>query len=174
MLLPVFWLLILTLLAGMADGGHFTAAADQPPKQRRPDEMATIRKAMAAVAPLFRSKGKPRPSDWLANHSESGQTFDQYIASDPNRPTPARTTIYMQPLGTFGKSDRKLIDATADLLGRFYNVPVKTLDALSLDVVPAHARRKSPQTGASSCLPVSSSTTCSRRVGRPIQSPSWP
>lgn len=114
--------------------------------------MATIRQAMAAVVPLFHAKGKPRASDWLANHPESGQTFDQYIASDPNRPTPARTTIYIQPLGTIGKNDRKLIAATADLLGLFYNVPVKTLDALSLNVVPAQARRKSPQTGREQLL----------------------
>jgi archaemetzincin len=144
--------LIITLLAGMADGGKWQAAANQRPRGRTVEEMATIRRAMAAVTLLFQPKRKPGPSDWLANHPESGQTFEQYIAGDPNRPTPARTTIYIQPLGAFGKNDRKLIEATADLLGRFYNVPVKTLDALSLDAVPARARRKSPQTGREQLL----------------------
>lgn len=49
----------------------------------------------------FQSMPAPGPNDWLANHPESGQTFDQFVASHPNRPTPERRTIYLQPLGTF-------------------------------------------------------------------------
>src|SRR5437016_12199247 len=30
---------------------------------------------------------KPGPNDWLAVHDEPGQTFDEFKASQPNRPT---------------------------------------------------------------------------------------
>src|SRR2546428_4870312 len=29
---------------------------------------------------------EPRPGDWLAVHNERGQTFDEFKASQPNRP----------------------------------------------------------------------------------------
>jgi hypothetical protein len=39
---------------------------------------------LASVKPLFPVKGKPKPGDWLISHPEDGQTFDQYIESNPN------------------------------------------------------------------------------------------
>jgi archaemetzincin len=54
----------------------------------------------------FRPIPKPGPHDWLANHEESGQTFQQFVRSRPNVPDDVRTRIYLQPLGEFpaGKS----------------------------------------------------------------------
>ena len=49
----------------------------------------------------FEPMPQPAPNDWLANHQESGQTFDAFVRSQPNRPTPQRRTIYLQPLGKF-------------------------------------------------------------------------
>ncbi len=116
------------------------------------EEVAAIRAAMARVKPFFDVKGKSQAGDWLESHKEAGQTFDQYIAGDPNRPSRTRTTIYIQPIGSFSKTERKLLDATADLLGRFYNVPVKTLEPLALDVIPADARRINANTKAEQLL----------------------
>ncbi len=50
--------------------------------------------------------------------------------------------IYIQPLGQFAGRQLTLIDETAKMLAIFYNLPVKTLEAMSLDVVPAGERRK--------------------------------
>jgi archaemetzincin len=36
---------------------------------------------------------------------------------------------------------------TEDLLGRFYGVPVKTLDRIGMDAIPAKARRVHPTWG---------------------------
>ncbi len=49
----------------------------------------------------FEPMPQPGPSDWLANHQEAGQTFDTFVRSQPNRPSPQQHTIYLQPLGTF-------------------------------------------------------------------------
>src|SRR5262249_36465950 len=64
-------------------------------------DLQAIRAAGRAIQPLHVPKAKPRPGDWLAAHHEPGQTFDQYRATDPNRPTARRTTLYLQPLGDF-------------------------------------------------------------------------
>ena len=44
----------------------------------------------------------PGPSDWLANHPEPGQTFEQFVGSRPNRPDSRRNRLYLQPIGDFG------------------------------------------------------------------------
>ena len=43
----------------------------------------------------------PGPNDWLAEHHENGQTFDEFIQSDHNSPDEIRNFIYLQPIGQF-------------------------------------------------------------------------
>ena len=69
--------------------GDLTALS---PAQQRP---------FAPDAPEFEPIPKPSPHDWLAVHDEPGQTFDEFKASRPNRPTQERHVIYLQPLGAF-------------------------------------------------------------------------
>ena len=38
----------------------------------------------------------PQPNDWLANHAEVGQTFDQFTRSLPNRPDNRRCKLSLQ------------------------------------------------------------------------------
>lgn len=127
-------------LLSLACNGGAAPAADAASRADT-GNLTAIRDAMGKVKPFFQIKGKPKPGDWLENQPEAGQTFDQYLASNPNRPTAARTTIYIQPLGSFTAKEQKLLDATVDLLGRMYNVPVKKLEPLKLDVIPDKARR---------------------------------
>jgi archaemetzincin len=44
----------------------------------------------------------PEPGDWLAVHRETGQSFDEFVKSESNRPDNIRSKIYLQPLGEFG------------------------------------------------------------------------
>src|SRR5207245_11278932 len=62
---------------------------------------ALLQRAFAADDAAFDPIPSPRPDDWLAVHPEPGQTFDQFKASRPNRPTESRHIIYLQPLGEF-------------------------------------------------------------------------
>ena len=50
----------------------------------------------------------PSPNDWLANHAEPGQTFDDFRRSRPNRPDANRRAIYLQPLDDFPPAPAKL------------------------------------------------------------------
>jgi archaemetzincin len=77
--------------------------------------------------PFFKPMDKPGPNDWLASHPEAGQTFEEYINSDPTLPTAERKTIYVLPLGKFTPQEKKIIDITAGYLEAFYGLPVKEL-----------------------------------------------
>ncbi len=46
---------------------------------------------------------EPRPGDWLAEHPEKGQTFDDFSRIIPARPAEAQKRIYLQPLGEFAE-----------------------------------------------------------------------
>jgi archaemetzincin len=104
------------------------------------------------VRPLHRTKEKPRPGDWLAKHIESGQSFDAYLDESPVRADERRTTLYVQPLGRLDAGGEKLLRLTADMLGRFYGLPVKTLALLPPGTIPERARRTRAETGETQIL----------------------
>src|SRR5437016_5871922 len=77
---------------------------DAPPG---PGRVQALRAAAQVIRPLHAAKAPARPGDWLDQHQEAGQSFDQYRAGDPNRPTGRRTTLYLQPLGDFDPAQEK-------------------------------------------------------------------
>jgi archaemetzincin len=89
--------------------------------------------------------GTPQWGDWLTRHEESGQTFAQYLQSQPVTPTGKRTVIYVQPLGEFSDEQREIVELSAEYLGIYMNRPVKILEDLPLSVIPASARRVHPE-----------------------------
>ncbi|WP_422928509.1 archaemetzincin [Singulisphaera sp. PoT] len=108
------------------------------------ERRADLETAGRLLLPLHRKMGEPQPGDWLANHPESGQTFEEYGAGKPNRPSARRTTLYIQPWGNFDAEQTRLIAETSDFLKRFYGIPVKVLDRLRLEDVPSYARPRHP------------------------------
>ena len=63
--------------------------------------------------------------DWLASQKESGETFEEYLASKPTLPTPERRTIYIQPIGKFTAAQKRAVELSAEYMTAFYNLPVK-------------------------------------------------
>jgi archaemetzincin len=96
--------------------------------------------------------GKPQPGDWLAEHPESGQTYARYLKSKPVRPTKERGTLYVQPLGSFTDTQRKIVRRTAEYMQCHFGVPVKVRDDLPLSVIPEQVRRKHPTWGMEQIL----------------------
>jgi archaemetzincin len=90
---------------------------------------------------------KPGPSDWLANHKEKGQTFNQYFAAHPVRRSKELTTIYICLIGEFTPKQREVLTATEKYLGILYDSPVKIRKTISLDDIPPRAQRKHPTQG---------------------------
>ena len=99
--------------------------AGRPKKEA--NELSAIRSAGRVIAPLHESIGRTQDGDWLDEHEEPGQSFEEYRRGEPVRPTTLRTTIYLQPLGDFDPARALAIEATTALLGEFYGVPVRML-----------------------------------------------
>jgi archaemetzincin len=80
---------------------------------------------------------KPQPGEWLYEHEEEGQTFEQYIASRPNIPA-RHEKIYVLPIGDLsaGPSLRHLEDHTE----RYFMMPVEVLPAVSIEDTKARTR----------------------------------
>lgn len=106
----------------------------------------TLRGAFSADAPEFEPIPRPAPHDWLAVHPESGQAFDEFKASHPNRPTELRRVIYLQPLGEFAADHSPSIEKLREFAAAFFAMEVKALRAVSLETSKFTTRRN-PNTG---------------------------
>lgn len=110
-------------------------------------DLPALRAVAETLRPLMATKTPPRQGDWLAEHEERGQTFDQYAASRPNRPTAQRTKLYIQPIGEFTTAQQQLVEDTAELMGIVFGLPVTTLAPLADATIPDAARRVHPTWG---------------------------
>lgn len=133
------WLARSFLLAGTAPDAWEDETYQDPPIDAR--GLRAIEAAGERIRPLHRPKTPPRPGEWLDKHPEAGQTFAAYRQERPNHPTRQRSTIYLQPMGTFDANHERLLDQVAQALTRFFGVPVKRLEPLGMDKVPAWAHR---------------------------------
>ena len=116
-------------------------AASIPSFKRGQHTPDSLRELIDLLRPLHKKMGKPQPGDWLDMHDEEGQTFDEYLISDPIVAKRGRRVIYIQPLGDFEKEEAEIVSLTARFLELYFGLPVKTLPVKSLDNVPASARR---------------------------------
>ncbi|TET37798.1 MAG: hypothetical protein E3J72_05360 [Planctomycetota bacterium] len=122
------------------------ADSDKSPGELDDDARAReLAEFMKKLVPLHKPLGKPGKSDWLSHHSEPGQTFEQYIACNPERPAGNRSFIYVQPLGDFSKTEKKIILLTAKFMTYYFNLQIKLCKNLPLSTIPKSARRVHPK-----------------------------
>ena len=74
----------------------------------------------------------PKSGDWLAVHRETGQRFDEFVKSKPNRPDKIRRKIYLQPLNEFPKGQIPLAENLRDYAGAYFAMEVQMLPYLNL------------------------------------------
>ena len=74
----------------------------------------------------------PGPSDWLASHAETGQSFNRFEHGDFNRPDKQHNRIYLQPLGTFG-DDAPPLELIRQYAAAFFMVDVVLLKPVPID-----------------------------------------
>ena len=146
---PVSAAATLLLVAGIAAVVHYAAGRANETDRQLADRLA---KEAAKLRPLHKKLGKPRPGDWLDRHREGGQTFAQYWRGRPVLPVGRRRVLYIQPLGEFRKTQRKIIDLTADFMGRYFALPVKISKPMPLSIIPKRARRAHPTWGVKQIL----------------------
>jgi len=132
----------ITINAGLTD-------MDIRPLTDKEKELATI---LGKLRPLYTKLAQPKPGDWLYQTYEPGQTFSEYIQSEPVVPANDKKVIYIQPIGDFSRAQRNIVGLAAEFLGIFYNLKVKIKEALPLSIIPTKARRKHPQWGMDQVL----------------------
>jgi archaemetzincin len=92
----------------------------------------TLRKALEPGTD-FEPIPIPKRGDWLAEHYEAGQGFDDFVRSRPNRPDKNRNKIYLQPLGQFPNGQVPLVESLGQYAGAYFAMEVKVLPALALN-----------------------------------------
>jgi archaemetzincin len=92
-----------------------------------------LHRAFSADTLEFEPIPKPGLRDWLTVHPESGQTFDEFKGSGPNRPAESRRVIYLQPLGEFAADRSPSIEKLREFASAFFSMEVKALPPLALD-----------------------------------------
>jgi archaemetzincin len=104
-----------------------------------------LKRAFALDSPDFQPIPNPGPHDWLAVHHEPGQTFDDFRARRPNRPTSARHVIHLQPLGEFAPERSPSIAKLRDFAAAFFAMEVRVLPAVRISA--SFTTRRNPHTG---------------------------
>jgi len=93
------------------------------------------------LRPLAGPLPPPRPGDWLAEHDEPGQTFEEYQDARPVRKSDKLHTIYLCLVGDFSEAQRSILDLAQDYLSLFFDCPVKVQRQVALASIPPRARR---------------------------------
>jgi len=94
---------------------------------------------------------EPGPSDWLANHPEAGQTFEQFVRSHPSRPEAGRKLLYLQPLESFSERDGPSLVPLRQFTSAFFMLEVRILPPLG-EQGGAITQRRNPWTGQAQLL----------------------
>ena len=96
--------------------------------------------SLERLKPLHCHKGKPGPHDWLAHMDESGQSLRAYREAGIVKPTPLRTTIVIQPLGSFTPIQHLLLLRLSEYMKAYFCLPVR-LQKPQVPQLPKRARR---------------------------------
>ncbi len=104
------------------------------------------------LRPLAEPLPAPQAGDWLAEHPERGQTFEQYWSELPVRRGADLNGIYLCYLGDFSEREADVLEWTRDYLGAFFDVPVRVRRRVPLADIPRKATRTHPAWGDAQVL----------------------
>ncbi len=109
-----------------------------------PHSEESLRPFVSLIEQLDPVAAKKRPTqrgDWLSEHPELGQSFDQFVRS---RESPVRarySRIYVVPMGTFSPARERLLAETREFVAVYFGMETVCLDHQRGIDVPAHAKR---------------------------------
>jgi archaemetzincin len=100
-----------------------------------------ITAAMAKIRPLFKRKTPPQPGDWLAEHKEPGQTYQQFRKLVEQRAVWKYSLLRLVPIGPLSAGQSAVLQATEDLLRPFFGLELVVDPPANLDDLPEEAHR---------------------------------
>ena len=81
----------------------------------------------------FEPMGVPESDDWLASRDELGQTFEDFLSSNPNKPDTIRDKIYLQPLDKFPKTGIDMKKQLKEYAEDYFCMKIRVLPTLSIN-----------------------------------------
>lgn len=143
-----FWIFLVLLtsvpfisrgvLAGRAKIDAYLAERSLGPDESR------LSDRLGELHALHQPLKAPQAGEWLHSQFEPGQTFAQYLQSDPVHPADERNTIYVQPIGDFTARQQQLVELSTEFMGLYFNCPVQLLDNIDQSTIPVTAQRHNP------------------------------
>ena len=104
-------------------------------------EFTRLRRLADSIEPLYAKLPPSKPDEWLAKHTELGQTFAQFLGGRPTRLVDHYRRILVVPLGELSREQRELCANTTDYLERFFGFSVEVHDPVQLEDLPFGAQR---------------------------------
>lgn len=126
--------------AGLAMLG-VASSAGAPVAKVEKDRLDEVRKILKALAPLHERKRPNQPGDWLAEHVEAGQTFEQYVSGQKTPIAVKYAKLYVQPLGVFSPAQEEVLKRTGEVLAAFFGMKLELLKGMELKELPDSAQR---------------------------------
>ena len=74
----------------------------------------------------------PGSRDWLAKYPEGGQTFSEFVRSEPNLLDDQRRLIYLQPIGDFATEYAPSLEKLRDFTETYFTLETKLLPTLTI------------------------------------------
>jgi len=115
-------------------------AADDPGSLFRPQVQVEADPAAWYSPALFSPKPKPQQGEWMYSQHEPAQSFQEFVAAQPARPTVGRHTIYISQLGLMAPNDRARLAVLREYLETYYKLPVRFGPPVGLEGVTSRDR----------------------------------
>lgn len=150
--MPRRWLPVLQLVVALASAVITQAAFERPGEFEQRRALGNLFEIPETIRPLFVPDGDfadirpPGPNDWLGQHTERGQTFEDFRDVGLLSPDPARRVIYFQPIGDFAEETSPAFDDLKRYAAAFFQMEVRilpTYDPHDLEFSP----RRNPRSG---------------------------
>jgi archaemetzincin len=103
------------------------------------DSPAEIRRAFSHLEDFERIPA-PGPDDWLATHTENGQTYEAFLRGGFNRPDKTRRKLYFQPFDLAVNDKPAYLRSIKKFSELFFGLETVILPELSLKSVPVTSR----------------------------------
>jgi archaemetzincin len=75
---------------------------------------------------------EPGRRDWLAQYHEGGQTYSEFLRSEPNPLDEQRRLIYLQPIGDFATESAPSLDKLREFTETYFTLETKLLPTLTI------------------------------------------
>jgi archaemetzincin len=92
----------------------------------------------------FEKLEKPRPGEWLFHFHELGQSFDEYVRSDPVRTSARHQVLVFQPVGPLSQTEQDIISKATLFAGIWFDLPTRVERPVGLPEKGWHRLRRFP------------------------------